>query len=175
MARNIEVKARTGELAAVRARGAALPSGPAEIIDQIDTFFTVPSGRLKVRQFADGTGELIAYERPGRPGPKASTYTRVVCPDAQQLVQALGAVLPVRGRVVKRRELLLAGRTRIHLDQVEHLGSFVELEVVLREDENAAAGEREARELLDALGIPFDALVSEAYIDLLELLERGPA
>ena len=98
-----------------------------------------------------------------------------MCPDAQQLVQALGAVLPVRGRVVKRRELLLAGRTRIHLDQVEHLGSFVELEVVLREDENAAAGEREARELLDALGIPFDALVSEAYIDLLELLERGPA
>jgi predicted adenylyl cyclase CyaB len=76
--------------------------------------------------------------------------------------------LPVRGVVVKRREVIIVGRTRIHLDEVRHLGSFLELEVVLRDDEPAEAGEREARRLLETLGIATSSLISGAYIDLLE-------
>jgi adenylate cyclase class IV len=168
VARNIEIKARTGDLAAIRARAAALASGPAQVIDQTDTFFVVPNGRLKVRAFADGSGELIPYERANQHGPEESVYARVFSPDARALVDALSRALPVRGVVTKRREVLMIGRTRVHLDQVEGLGSFVELEVVLGAGEPAENGRREAAELLRALQIPEESLVAEAYIDLLK-------
>ena len=170
MARNVELKARTPALAPVRARALALASAPGQAVEQTDTFFTGPGGRLKVREFSDGTGELIAYDRPDRPGPKQSVYTRYLCQDARALVETLARALPIRGTVVKRREVFLVGTTRIHLDQVERLGSFVELEVVLGEGETVQRGERIAHELLHALEIPEPGLVPEAYIDLLEAL-----
>jgi adenylate cyclase class IV len=168
MAHNVEIKARAPNLAEVRAKVASLTSDVGRVIDQKDTFFHVGRGRLKLREFADGRGELIAYERPDEPGPKASAYTLVPCDRAALLLQALGAVLPIRGEVVKRREIFLIGRTRVHLDEVEGLGSFVELEVVLRDAEPTHVGELEARALMMALGIRPDACVAGAYIDLLE-------
>ena len=168
MARNIEIKASVPDLARIRAKAASLAAGPGQTIEQSDVFFVVPRGRLKVREFADGSGELLAYDRADEAGPKESDYVRVACPDARALVEALSRALPARGTVAKRRELFLAGRTRIHLDQVEDLGAFVELEVVLAEDERIENGVREAHELLRALGIPESALIAGAYIDLLE-------
>ena len=168
MARNIEIKARVDDLGAIRARVAALASGPGEILQQTDTFFAVPAGRLKVREFSDGSGELIAYERPNQPGPKESSYSRFVCANARALTLTLGRVLPSRGSVVKQREVFLIGRTRVHLDHVESLGFFLELEVVLADGEPAEDGRREADGLLDMLDIPQTVLVAEAYIDLLE-------
>jgi len=174
LARNVEIKARVQDLARVRAKVATLATGP-EIVNQTDTFFIVPQGRLKVRAFPDGSGELISYQRDNRPGPKESVYTRVACRDAPALVGALGSVLVVRGVVTKRREVFLAGRTRVHLDEVERLGDFVELEVVLAQDDDVEGGEREAHALLRSLEIPVTALVSEAYIDLLEAIDASVA
>ena len=168
MARNIEIKAHVSNLATVRAKALAVASGPATFIEQSDTFFVVPQGRLNVREISDGTGELISYERPNESGPKESVYTRISCQDAKVLGQALGKVLPVRGVVVTRREVFMVGRTRIHLVQVHGLGSFVELEVVLRDDESTEVGGREARRLLEALEISSAVLIPDAYIDLLE-------
>ncbi len=168
MASNVEIKARVQDLAGIRANVAALASGAGEIINQTDTFFVVPQGRLKVRAFPDGSGELISYQRSDTPGPKESVYTRVSCQDAPALVGALSRVLVVRGVVTKRREVFLVGRTRVHLDQVERLGCFVELEVVLSQGERVEAGRREAQTLLQSLEIPSAALVAEAYVDLLE-------
>jgi predicted adenylyl cyclase CyaB len=168
VSRNIEVKCRVSNLTEVRAKALAIATTQVELVEQTDTFFVVPAGRLKVREFADGSGELISYDRPDQSGPKESAYTRVSCQDAKVLSQALRSVLPVRGVVVKRREVIIVGRTRIHLDEVRHLGSFLELEVVLRDDEPAEAGEREALRLLETLGIATSSLISGAYIDLLE-------
>jgi predicted adenylyl cyclase CyaB len=173
MNRNIEIKARIPELSAMRAKAAGLASGSVETIDQTDTFFVVPKGRLKVRAFADGSGEVISYDRPNRLGPTESIYQRVACEDARALSQALGSVLAVRGIVTKQREVFHVGRTRVHLDHVNRLGCFVELEVVLAPGESVAEGHREAHALLRSLEIPDGALVSEAYIDLLEI--AGPA
>jgi predicted adenylyl cyclase CyaB len=167
MARNVEIKARVVDLADVRRKASDLATGPSEVLTQTDTFFVVPTGRLKVREFSDGTGELIAYHRDDRFGPKESQYAIVRVADARALCHALSQVLPVRGRVVKRRELFLVGRTRVHLDQVEQLGSFVELEVVLLDGEPVESGEREARTLMSRLGISDQLLLPEAYIDLL--------
>lgn len=170
MARNIEIKARIASLDAIRAKARRLAGGPSEILHQTDTFFAVPEGRLKIREFSDGAGELIAYHRPNRPGPRQSVYTRYVCADAKALCETLRQVLPVRGAVVKRREVFLIGQTRVHLDEVEGLGSCVELEVVLDDAETDEHGERIARELLRALEIPDASLIADAYIDLLTSL-----
>ena len=67
----------------------------------------------------------------------------------------------------KQRRLFLAGRTRIHLDRVESLGDFVELEVVLADGETAQAGEQEAIRLMAQLGIDSSQLIEHAYVDLL--------
>ena len=170
MARNVEIKARVQSLDAIRRVAVTLAQGQPEIISQVDVFFVVPSGRLKLRKFADDSGELIAYDRADQAGPKQSSYAVASCADADALCDALSRALPVRGRVVKRRELFLVGRTRVHLDDVERLGTFVELEVVLRIEESSESGEREARELMRQLSIAEECLVPSAYIDLLEQL-----
>jgi len=71
------------------------------------------------------------------------------------------------GRVRKHRTLFLAGRTRIHLDKVEGLGDFLELEVVLEEGESAEKGVQEAHGLMAKLGIEPSQLIEDAYVDLL--------
>ena len=71
------------------------------------------------------------------------------------------------GRVKKRRTLFLVGRTRIHLDAVQGLGEFLELEVVLASDEQVESGVEEAHRLLERLGVQQSQLIDVAYVDLL--------
>ena len=167
MARNIEIKARVANLDAVRRRVAACADGPPVALDQDDTFFACAHGRLKLRVFADGRGELIAYQRADTAGPKTSDYRITSVDDPDALRETLGRALGLRGRVVKQRELWLAGQTRIHLDRVEGLGDFVELEVVLRAGQAPEAGVAIAQALLSRLEIAASQLVAGAYIDLL--------
>jgi predicted adenylyl cyclase CyaB len=168
MAKNVEVKARVADLGALRRRAESLTETPVEILEQRDTFFVVPNGRLKLRVLAPDACELIYYERPDDPGAKVSEYTIARSADPKAFMDILTAVLEVRGVVVKRRFLYRIGRTRLHLDEVEGLGAFMELEVVLEEDQPIEDGEETAGRLLEALGVGEEDRVSEAYIDLLE-------
>ena len=68
----------------------------------------------------------------------------------------------------KHRTLYLIGKTRVHLDRVEGLGDFMELEVVLADNESTESGVKVANELLRKLGIPPDHLIEGAYVDLLD-------
>ncbi|MCP4814454.1 MAG: CYTH domain-containing protein [Planctomycetaceae bacterium] len=77
----------------------------------------------------------------------------------------------IRGVVSKQRDLFMIGPTRIHLDQVADLGSFLELEVVLQPEQTLEQGQEVANMLMAELGIGADHLVSHAYIDLLEARE----
>ncbi len=173
MPRNVEIKARLaasgrGSLDAVRPLAAALAAGPAERLDQDDTFFACRDGRLKLRVFGGGAvAELIAYRRADAEGPKTSDYRIAPVADADALRATLAHALGATGRVVKQRTLYLVGRTRVHLDRVEGLGDFLELEVVLADDEPDAAGETEAATLLGRLGIDPRQRVRGAYVDLL--------
>jgi adenylate cyclase class IV len=167
MPRNIEIKARIDSIEALLPRAAALADQGPTVILQDDTFFRCPSGRLKLRTFEDGHGELIFYRRADRQGPKESFYLCTPTPAPDTLRQSLELAYGPAGRVRKRRTLFLVGRTRVHLDQVEGLGHFLELEVVLAEDEPADAGVHEARQLMQRLGIGPQALVEGAYVDLL--------
>jgi len=167
MARNIEIKARLTRLEDWLPRAAALADGPPVTISQDDTFFRCPNGRLKLRAFASGGGELIFYQRKDRAEPKASHYILAPVPHVDPLREALTQAYGVVGRVRKLRYLFMAGRTRIHLDRVEGLGDFLELEVVLRPDESNGAGVQEATDLLNKLRVSKEDLVERAYIDLL--------
>jgi predicted adenylyl cyclase CyaB len=167
MPRNTEIKARIPAVEAILPVVAALATqGPVDI-QQDDSFFHCARGRLKLRVFDDGSGELIAYDRPDAAGPKTSTYVRTPAADPASLREALTASCGLLGRVKKHRVLYLIGRTRVHLDQVEGLGSYLELEVVLTDDESPDVGLAEAEVLMQRLGIGTDDLVVGAYLDLL--------
>ena len=167
MARNIEIKAHVADLTALTARAAAIADeGPMEI-RQDDTFFTCERGRLKLRAFSAGEGELIFYRRTDQPGPKQSFYIRTPTAAPDSLREALTLAYGQVGRVRKRRILFMTGRTRIHLDEVEGLGNFLELEVVLRDDEPLESGVREAEELMARLQVQPSQLIDRAYVDLL--------
>jgi predicted adenylyl cyclase CyaB len=167
LSRNVEIKARIESIETLTEKAIALADeGPIEIL-QDDTFFRCDAGRLKLRDFTNGTGELIFYQRQNLPGPKESLY--VISPTAapELLRQALSMAYGQAGRVRKHRTLFLAGRTRIHLDRVEQLGDFMELEVVLEEGESAEVGIREAQHLMEKLNVGQDQLVTGAYVDML--------
>jgi adenylate cyclase len=168
MGRNVEIKAWVGDMEGLRRRVEEVADEGPVVIGQEDTFFNCQGGRLKVRVFSVDRGELIFYERPDRSGPKESCYRIVPVADPGLLRQVLGAALGVVGVVRKERTLYLVGQTRVHLDRVEGLGKFVELEVVLLPGQTEAEGRRTAEELMERLHIPAAALVEGAYIDLLQ-------
>lgn len=167
MPRNIEIKARIPSIAELSPRAAAIADQGPFAIAQDDTFFHCPTGRLKLRAFSDTQGELIFYRRADQQGPKESFYVRSATAEPAQLREALTLAHGQAGRVRKQRTLFLAGRTRIHLDEVEGLGAFLELEVVLEAHEPAEAGVREAHALMARLGVDPAQLVEGAYVDLL--------
>ncbi len=167
MARNVEIKARIESVEALKQRAAALADqGPTEIV-QDDTFFACPNGRLKLRAFSATSGQLIFYQRPDRAGPKESFFLISPTSSPDTLREALTLAYGQAGRVRKHRTLFLSGRTRIHLDRVENLGDFLELEVVMADGEPTEAGVAIAHDLLATLGIAPSQLIERAYVDLL--------
>ena len=167
MATNIEIKARVRDAAALLARIEHLNASPVETIPQEDTFFCTAKGRLKLRKLSPDHGQLIYYERKDASGPKRSDYQLSTTEDPEALKALLREALGVRGVVRKTRQLFLVGPTRIHLDEVEGLGTFMELEVVLAPDQPPAVGEKIAADLMARLGIRSEDLIGVAYIDLL--------
>lgn len=172
--RNVEVKARVASLAETEVRARALADrGPFDL-SQDDTFFACSAGRLKLRELAPDRGETIFYQRPDVPEPKLCRYTRVPTSAPALTRSLLADALGIIGRVRKRRRLYLAGETRIHLDEVEGLGDYLELEVVLGEGRSAAEGAAVAHRLLSELGVEPAQLVSGAYLDLLQARTAAP-
>jgi predicted adenylyl cyclase CyaB len=167
LAKNIEIKARVGDMTALHANAKRLAAMPAERIPQDDTFFNCTNGRLKLREFSAQQGELIFYQRENKLGPKQSFYLRTLTTEPAVMRETLSLAYGVFGRVVKTRSLYHIGRTRVHLDEVVGLGNFMELEVVLATGEVEDAGVIEARQLMEELSIDPSQLVEYAYIDLL--------
>jgi predicted adenylyl cyclase CyaB len=165
---NIEIKARVQDFPALRRRAEALSDVPVEVIPQEDTFFNAPHGRLKLRQLAPERGQLVYYQRSDASGPKRSDYLIAETADPAALKAALTAALGVRGVVRKTRFLYLVGQTRVHLDDVEGLGQFMELEVVMRPGQTDQEGQFIADDLMVKLGILAADLLEGAYMDLLE-------
>jgi len=167
MARNVEIKAKLHDPHIIISRVEQIADSGPVMIDQDDTFFHCSDGRLKLRELSANQGELILYHRPDVSGPKTSTYIISQTSEPGKMREILSAVLGVAGRVRKRRHLYLCGSTRIHIDDVEGLGDFVELEVVLDNSDSVESGQQIAEELMTRLGIQSGDLVEVAYIDMI--------
>ncbi len=168
MARNVEIKARLQQRELSLIRAEQISGKPAEVIHHEDVFFPCDSGRFKLRIFSPTSGELIYYRRPDQKGPKTSHYSITTTDGPLKLREILEDAYGVRAVVKKVRHVFLVGRTRIHIDTVENLGEFLELEVALGDSEDASPGEEEARALMQELGVDEQSLVDWAYVDLIE-------
>jgi adenylate cyclase class 2 len=137
------------------------------VLSQRDTYFNAPRGRLKLREEAGAEAHLIAYERPDLASQRQSEYRIVRIEDARQLKSALASTLGIEVVVAKERRLLLWEGVRIHLDQVEGLGRFVEFEALVGDGE-AAVAEAEARveSLRQAFALTDADLIGGSYCDL---------
>ncbi len=175
MPRNVEIKAILKDREAVLAAVANRSDGPPETIVQHDFFFPCSEGRLKLRMFERGRGELIRYEREDVAGARSSSYQIARTPDPEVLLDILTQALGRLGEVKKTRILYLIGQTRVHIDRVEGLGDFLELEVVLRPEQSEDEGKQIAEELLTELGIEKNRVIAEAYIDLLARQTSHPS
>jgi predicted adenylyl cyclase CyaB len=166
MSRNIEIKARISKMEEMHKKVADLADqGPIEIL-QDDTFFSCPNGRLKLRILSEDEGQLIFYRRQDKSGPKESFYVISSTSSPESLMELLTLAYGRAGCIRKRRVLYMRGRTRIHLDRVDGLGDFLELEVVMEDGEDPQTAAEEADELLKKLGILTSQLVKGAYIDM---------
>ena len=165
--RNIELKARDPQPGRTLELALALGAEDRGEIAQRDTYFQGARGRLKLREQEPGDDELIQYRRADAPDARESEYRRVPVADASALREALDQALGTLVVVEKRRRLLLADDVRIHLDEVDGLGSFVELEAVAAPGSDLAAERDKVDRLRGALEIAEDQLVAQSYSDLL--------
>jgi len=168
--RNVEQKFRCGDLKAARA--AALDAGAVQVqtLRQRDIYFHAQRGRLKLRSIESDlhttASELIAYQRPDGEAERTCTYHILPVTQPQRVEVLLGAVLGIRAIVRKSRRLLMSDSLRIHLDEVEELGSFVEFEAVLGPGHEEPEGRRLIAVWRALLGLSDSVPVS--YVDLLE-------
>ena len=168
MPANIEIKARVKDFDAFRRRAELISDSPLVVIPQEDIFFNVHQGRLKLRILSPDRGQLIYYQRADQGGPKRSDYHISETTDSESLKRVLELAYGIRGVVKKTRYLYLAGQTRIHLDDVEGLGQFMELEVVLQEGQGDAEGQAIAEDLMASLGVESSDLLESAYMDMID-------
>ncbi|MEN6308300.1 MAG: class IV adenylate cyclase [Anaerohalosphaeraceae bacterium] len=172
---NIEIKARCTEPEHIRRILRQQNARFVGIDTQTDTYFNIPEGRLKLRQ---GTIEnaLIYYRRPDQPGPRQADVWLYPCPNGGAMKDLLAAALGVRVEVVKRREIYFIENIKFHIDQVDGLGSFVEIEAI---DSELSIGTEKLRAqcqmFLDLLGIRAEDMLERSYSDMLEQSTNLPA
>lgn len=170
MARNVELKARDPDPA--RSLQASLDLGAVDqgLLQQLDTYFKVPNGRLKLRE-QQGSAELIFYERTNQAIERESNYQIITVAEPEALKRALSAALGVLVAVEKSRRLLLWQNVRIHLDEVPGLGNFIELEAVAPPESDLALEYQLVARLRQTLDISYERVLAASYSD--QLLAAG--
>ena len=166
MPRNIEVKVRLAEPRDLPQRLLHLGARFAATLRQRDVFFAVPEGRLKLR-FNNDDAELIHYHRANAANLRGSDYERLPIGDGVAIQRVLGQALSIVGEVHKVRQLYRLENIRIHIDEVEGLGAFMEIEAVVDASHDEEQCHDAALGLLRDLGIGSETYESKAYVDLL--------
>jgi adenylate cyclase, class 2 len=164
---NIEIKARTERQDEIRKILYSLHADYKGVDHQIDTYFNVSHGRLKLRE-GNIENNLIHYYREDKEGPKQADVTLFKSSQECSLKEILGKALGILITVDKHREIYFIGNVKFHIDKVDGLGSFVEIEAI---DEDGTIGKEklyaQCSYYLDLFHIPPDDLISVSYSDLL--------
>ncbi len=164
MPTNLELKARISSIEWCLTRALERGATSAGILDQVDTYFNTPAGRLKLRIINGSSAELIGYFRREVADERSSAYEKTSVPDAATFCGILERTLGVRVVVSKHRNLFWYKGSRIHVDAVDNLGTFIEFEV-------PTDGKYSAEEVMKELRTMFDIraqdIVRASYADLL--------
>jgi len=170
----VEIKARCTDMDRIRNLLSGLGARLMTVETQTDTFYNAADGRLKLRRSRSGN-LLIGYHRPDLAGPKHCLLGLYETSDAEGLDKALSRALGIRAVVRKEREIFIQGNVKIHLDQVETLGSFLEIEVLGHQGLDSVESLRSiCEEYMERLDVKPGDLVQAAYVDLLEKsLDKG--
>jgi len=167
MARNVETKARVADLDAARRTVERLGARFVWVDTQVDRYYEIDGDRrVKLRTCGRAPAELIRYARPESSGVRTSVYEVLPVRDAEAeacLVPKTPPLVVVR----KRRELWLLENVRVHLDEVDGLGTFLELEAVVDEAHDEATCRGQVDRLLRALDIVEADCIRASYSDLL--------
>ena len=163
--RNVELKALDPDPARSLAACRELGAEDKGVLRQRDTYFRTRAGRLKLRVQEPGGAVLIQYDRPDAAQARESRYRLSPVPEPDALRDSLDAALGTLVVVDKERHLFLWEGVRIHLDTVEGLGSFVELEGVAPEESDLSAEREKVARLREALGI--GEILTDSYSDRL--------
>lgn len=165
MSRNLEIKAKINDPALFEKIAMEIGASFEGEFFQVDTYFNVKNGRLKLREFDSGISELIFYNRAEDGFERWSDYEIVRLSESESLKNLLVKALGVKAIVEKRRRVYIFKNARIHIDSIPGLGNFIEFEVIYNNDE------KQVRNLMQFLMNKFELkqgdFIKVSYCDLL--------
>jgi adenylate cyclase, class 2 len=164
--RNLEAKFPLANHPTIQERAVAIGFEACGLLIQRDTFFVVAHGKLKLREQPDGAW-LIHYRRDDQRDLQVSDYTIVPVGDPAALRTMFGDALGTLAEIRKERTLMKRRNVRLHLDRVEGLGAFGEIEAVMADGESPQAFHDEVSGILDELGVTPSDLIERSYFELL--------
>ncbi|MDY7110233.1 MAG: class IV adenylate cyclase [Planctomycetota bacterium] len=162
---NIEFKAELRDLQAARAQCQALDAQRLGTLRQTDTYFKLPDGRLKKREAPGEPVEWIFYHRPDRARPRMCNYS-ILNDDQARRRWGAWSLKPWL-IVCKTRELWMIGNVRIHLDEVDELGTFIEFEAMVSREFDVKHGHDAIADLRERFQPILGEPVSVSYCDLM--------
>ena len=171
MPTNLEIKAKLPNRERAIEIAEALPSSFSDELNQTDTYFIAPQGRLKLREINQTTTELIYYNRAEDSNERISKFEIYQTANSHKLKSILTDAFGVKAVVKKHRRLYLFNTTRIHIDEVEGLGDFIEFEVPI--DSNIENAHQIIDFLISKFHLHTDIFIKGSYVDL--ILEQANA
>ncbi|HPO94143.1 MAG TPA: CYTH domain-containing protein, partial [Phycisphaerales bacterium] len=169
---NVEYKAELRDLPLAKTICGVISASWVSTLAQTDTYYRVPDARLKRRECVGYEPEWIFYSRSARIQPKLSNFT--IYSDAQAQQRFGTTPLPVLCVVKKKRELYMSrGGVRIHLDEVDGIGAFIEFEALVCPERNLAECHRQIDELKAAFKGALGEPIACGYADLLTIDASG--
>lgn len=166
----VELKAKVQNLQVVRNKLTAVKAKHIGVFHQIDTYFHVPKGRLKLREIEGAEkAQLVYYERMNVAGPRKSVVFIIEIQEPKHFKTLLHKILKIRATVEKTREIYRYKGTQIHLDVVQQLGTFIEFERPVSPTAQAIErGRRMLERLMDTFEVRLENLEKRSYGDLVQ-------
>lgn len=164
---NVEIKARCTDPDFARRFFMTSNARFAGTDEQCDTYFNTVNGRLKLRE-GNIENNLIYYERQNDSGPKTSVFTLTRVPDAASLKHSLTQALGIKQVVKKKREIYYIENVKFHIDELEQLGHFIEIEACSAGTAfNSLQLQEQCERYMQSLNILPEHLLTHSYSDMI--------
>lgn len=165
MNKNLEIKIKLEDASHINSIRNSLKQYSRSVEKQIDVYYKVRKGRLKLRIINDKEGSLILYKRAEKKGKRISHYIISKTKDFRELDFILSRQFEILVKVIKKREIFVSKNVRVHLDKVSGLGNFLEIEIIYSKLLNA---KKQMKELINLLHLDEKKFIKNSYSDMLK-------